>query len=96
MQVGHDSRQVARENIQLRRLEPFSHAVLFTSRGDRFIIFGRVEVRDVARVEDVVDVLEHGLEDDLRVAEQEHGRLVLDAGVEQDLLEGLAPACVMS
>ena len=56
----------------------------------------QLQRRVADRVEDVVDVLEHGLEDDLRVAEEEHGRLILDAGVEQDLLEGLAPACVMS
>ena len=56
----------------------------------------QLQRRVIYGIEDVVDVLEHGLEDDLRVAEEEDGRLGLDARVEQDLFEGLAPACVMS
>ena len=56
----------------------------------------QLQHRVTCGIEDVVDVLEHGLEDDLRVAEEEDGGLGLDARVEQDLFEGLAPACVMS
>ena len=56
----------------------------------------QLQHRVTCGIQDVVDVLEHGLEDDLRVAEEKHGGLGLDARVEQDLFEGLAPACVMS
>ena len=56
----------------------------------------QLQRRVIYGIEDVVDVLEHGLEDDLRVAEEEDGGLGLDARVEQDFFEGLAPACVMS
>ena len=48
MQVRHDARQVTRENIELRRLEPLPHAVLLAGRRDGLVVLGRVEVRDVA------------------------------------------------
>eukprot|EP00966_Prymnesium_polylepis_P179650 4159641-Prymnesium_polylepis.1 len=49
------------------------------------------EVGHLARVEDVVDVLEEGLLDDLRVGEEEGHQLALLAAPEQDLLAVVAP-----
>ena len=49
------------------------------------------EVGHLARVEDVVDVLEEGLLDDLRVGEEEHELLPLVAHHQQRLLQVIAP-----
>jgi hypothetical protein len=56
---------------------------------DRVALVLGEEVRHLARVEHVVDVLEEGLLLDLRVGEEEHGRLALDARAVVELLEVL-------
>ena len=50
----------------------------------------RKKVRNLARVEHVVEVLEHGLVDDLRVGEEEDGVAALDAGAYHELFDVLA------
>ena len=55
----------------------------------------REEVGHLARVEDVVDVLDERLVLDLRVGEQEDGRLPLLARRAQQLLEVVAPRALV-
>ena len=54
-------------------------------------LVGVPDVGDIARVEHVVNVLEERLVDELRVREEEHGRLVVHASALHDVLEVLVP-----
>ena len=78
--VGHG--HGARRDAELlgRRAHGLNDAVL--------LVLGE-EVRHLARVEHVVHVLEEGLLLDLRVREEEHGRLALDARLVVEALEVL-------
>mmetsp|Transcript_24992 Transcript_24992/g.71841 ORF Transcript_24992/g.71841 Transcript_24992/m.71841 type:complete len:543 (-) Transcript_24992:316-1944(-) len=79
--------QVGAEQIGLRWL----HAQRLTERParrrDGFEVLVRVEVRDIAAVQNVVDCLDEVLLDDLRVAEQENVNFVFDATLHQALLQ---------
>ncbi len=91
MQIVAHALRVGREEVglgggQTRLLDDRLHRAV-----DAVELVERVDVGHVARVQDVVEVLEEALALDLRVAEEEDGLRVAEAGGEHDLLEVVAP-----
>mmetsp|Transcript_15466 Transcript_15466/g.36105 ORF Transcript_15466/g.36105 Transcript_15466/m.36105 type:complete len:229 (+) Transcript_15466:1182-1868(+) len=91
MDVTLHASQVARKQVDFGLRPALPDAVFLAGLGNRVQVFRGVQVRHVARVQNRVHVLRHGLHDDLRVVKEEDHGLVLNPGHEQTLPKVLAP-----
>ncbi len=91
MQIAAHARDELRVNVHARRLQTLARAIRRAGGRDLLLVLRSVQVRHLARVQDIVDVFQEGLAHDLRVGEEEDGRLVVHAGREQALFEVLVP-----
>ena len=79
MHITTHSNNILGEDVRLGRCDLLLLAVDATRRHDRVHLFRPVEIGDVARVQDIIDVLQERLHDDLRVREDEGRRRILHA-----------------
>mmetsp|Transcript_11712 Transcript_11712/g.17848 ORF Transcript_11712/g.17848 Transcript_11712/m.17848 type:complete len:936 (+) Transcript_11712:4723-7530(+) len=91
MNVALDSLQVLREHIHFVESHALLLALLFTDSEDAFKVLVLVELRNIAGVQDVVDIFKHLLVDDLGINEQEGGDLGFDTGLHEAELQVVSP-----
>ena len=91
MDVLPDSTQIALENVHLGYLQVLGDTLSLANWCDALHIFCFVQIRNVTRVKNVVDILEHLFVDDLRVHKEEASWLILNTCLHQHFLDIISP-----
>lgn len=91
MHISLDTVQVATEHVHLVDGQLSAVALVLTNSKDGLEIFSLVQLWDVTRVQDSVDVLEHILVDNLSINKQESSLFGLDTSLHQDEFKIIAP-----
>mmetsp|Transcript_53894 Transcript_53894/g.129885 ORF Transcript_53894/g.129885 Transcript_53894/m.129885 type:complete len:508 (+) Transcript_53894:1582-3105(+) len=90
MDIAAHAHDVLREDVDLGWLDALRHAVAPARVHDGVQLLRTIQVGHVTCVEDIVDVLEHALEHDLRVSDEEDHLLLIDTRTHQAVLHVLA------
>ena len=91
MDVFLNNSKISLEHIHLRDLKVLFHTDQFSHLENGLQILSLIEIRNITRVQNVVDILKHLFIDDLGIDEYEVGWLVFTTSLHENFLNIFSP-----